>query len=388
MAKRKNTRLKAARSVRRGSLKDTTNVPLVRSPSSDQSRSGNTKGLVPVVDSNNNPLFPCKITIARKLVRDGKATPFFKKGIFCIRINKEVPNPSKKKIVFAVDPGSKRTGITVAAVGKVVLNIQCDTPYWIKKKMEVRKALRRSRRNRNTPYRQCRSNRTIGGIPHSTKARWDTNLRILDQVRKVVPVTRVVVEDIAAVSKKGQRRWNKNFSPLEVGKSYFEEEIKSRNLKFYKFAGYETKEQRDKRGFKKSSSKLSNKWEAHCVDSHCLSELVLGKIEPVKDMYVLSLIKFHRRNLHLQNFTKGGIRRKYGSTRSRKINRGTLVEHPKYGRCTVGGNSNKRISLHSLETGKRLFCYAKKKDLKILTNLKWRAAFLPGLKAGVSSCKV
>jgi hypothetical protein len=49
---------------------------------------------------------------------------------------------------------------------------------------------------------------------------------------------------------------------------------------------------------------------------------------------------------------------------------------------------NGRISLHSLETGKRITQSAKKEDLKTLTNLKWRVAFIPGLKAGVSSHKI
>ena len=384
MAKRLKTCLKATESVSCGREKDAMDAPLVYSQSSDQSRSGSTQGLVPVVDGNNHPLFPCKSGVARCLVRDGKAIPFYRKGFFCIKLKKVVEKPAKKKIAMAIDHGSKRTGITIASCGHIILNIQCDTPCWIKAKMESRLQLRRSRRQRKTPYRKCRSNRAIGRVPPSTKARWDLNLRLLDQLCKIIPITRVVLEDIKAKPRPGKRRWNVNFSPLEVGKKYFEEEIRSRGLKFSTFRGTETSDRRDQRGFKKTKDKLAEKWEAHCVDSHCLAEMELGKnIVPVKDMYVLSLIKFHRRNLHLQNFAKGGVRRSQGGTRSLGLNRGTLVKHPKWGLTYVGGVGKTGMSLHSLASSDRVCRNAKKEDLKILTNMKWRAAFLPGLKAGV-----
>lgn len=325
--------------------------------------------------------------MARKLIKVRKATPFYKKGFFAIRLNKVVENPVQKRIIVAIDPGSKRTGITVATEENVVLNIQCDTPCWVKKKVEQKRMYRRFRRQRNTPYRKCRFNRKIGGLPPSTKARWNTHLRIIDQLRKILPITDCVIEDIKAATWKNSKKWNRNFSPLEVGKQYFEDQIKERGLEFYKHQGYETKQQRDYRGFKKTSKKLDNVWEAHCVDSHCLSELVYGDLAPVKNIYVLSLLRFNRRELH-QGFKKGGVRRLYGSTRSLGLNRGTLARHPKFGFCTVGGTMNGKISLHSLETGKRITRSAKKEDLKTLTNLKWRVAFLPGLKAGVPSHKI
>jgi len=364
-------RLKATKAVGRGSPSDVRNVPLVPFQSSAESRSGNRKGfLVPVVDSNNNPQFPCKCTVAASLIRVGKATPFFKKGIFAIRLNKVAKDTHAKRIVMSIDPGSKRTGITVATEENVILNIQCNAPDWVKGKVETRREYRRSRRSRNTPYRKCRFNRDIGCIPPSTKARWQAHLRILDQLRKIIPITDIVIEDIKAKTRKGSKKWNTSFSPLEVGKTYFESEIQKRELKLYKFQGFETKEHRDYRGFKKSSNKLEEKWETHCIDSHCLSEMFFGNLEPVKKMYVLNFIRFNRRELH-QGY-HNGIRRLYGSTRSEGINRGTLVKNTKYGLSYVGGNSKELISLHNVETGKRLSRSVKKSNLIILTKQSWR----------------
>ena len=56
---------------------------------------------------------------------------------------------------------------------------------------------------------------------------------------------------------------------------------------------------------------------------------------------------------------KGGIRRSYGSTRSLGFKAGSVVKHPKWGVCYVGGTNSERISLHDLTTGKRLTQKAK-----------------------------
>src|SRR5208283_3605583 len=238
-------RLNPVRTVEYGSSKDIKDVQLVLSQSSVQSLSCSTQGLVPVVDSQNNPLQPCKSSMAERLIRKGKATPFFKKGFFAIRINKIVDNPIVSIIAVAIDPGSKRTGITVTTDSEVILNIQCNTPNWIKKKIEVRKMYRRTRRNRNTPYRECRFNRSIGNISPSTKARWQAHLRIIDILNKILPVSNIIIEDIQAPTKKNCKKWNNNFSPLEVGKQYFENEILSRGFEFTKYHGFETKLHRD-----------------------------------------------------------------------------------------------------------------------------------------------
>ena len=380
-------RLKTTVTVRCGSRTDIGNVPLVSVQSAGLSRSGSihgARGLVPVVDDHNRPLLPCRPGVARRLVGKNKAVPYYRKGFFVIRLRKVVGNISEKSIVMSIDPGSKRTGITVATEDAVILNVQCDTPDRIKKKMESRRNYRRSRRTRNAPYRKCRFNRKIGGVPPSTKARWSVHLRILDTLRKIIPITNVVIEDIAAKTMKNGRKWNVNFSPLEVGKKFFAEEVAKRRLTLDTYAGYETKKQRTYRGFSKSHSKLAENWNVHCVDSHCLAEILFGNIEPVPSMYVLDLLQFHRRELH-QGFKKGGVRQQYGSTRSLGLCRGTIATVPKYGLVYVGGTSKGRISVHSVETGKRLTQNVNPDTIRILTKLTWRRRFLPGLKAEVSA---
>jgi hypothetical protein len=100
-------------------------------------------------------------------------------------------------------------------------------------------------------------------------------------------------------------------------------------------------------------------------------------------MYTFENFKFSRRQLHVQNPIKKGVRKEYGSTVSLGIPRGSLVVHPKFGMSYIGGTSKGRISLHCLK-GKRLTQGAKKEDLKILNTNKWRTQFLLALKGEVS----
>lgn len=369
MAKRNNTRLKATESVKRGSLKHTTDVPLVRSQCSDQSRSGSTQGLVPVVDANNHPLFPCKPTIAKKLIECKRATPFYKKGFFSIRLNKVISNPNNKRIALAIDPGSKRTGITVATEQEVILNIQCDTPSWIKDKVQQRKFYRHSRRYRNRPYRKCRRHRKNNAIPPSNKAYWSVFLRILNQLSKIIPISDCIFEDVKAKSKKNAKRWNRNFSPAMICKYLFKTELEKLGFNVHIYFGFETKKHRELRHFKKCSSKTSEKWETHCVDSHSLIELLFNNIKINKNIYILKLLRFNRRELHRGKHN--GVRKSYGSTRSLGINRGTLINHPKRGLVYVGGSSMDRLSIHDIKTHKRLAKNIKKETCKILTKQSW-----------------
>jgi hypothetical protein len=94
-----------------------------------------------------------------------------------------------------------------------------------------------------------------------------------------------MVEDIKARTK-GKRKWDLSFSPLEVGKKWFYGEIEKLGRVHLKL-GFETKEERDRLGLTKLSDKLSNSFNAHCVDSWVLANwCVGGHVKP--ETYALS----------------------------------------------------------------------------------------------------
>ncbi|MBA3530908.1 MAG: RRXRR domain-containing protein [Ardenticatenales bacterium] len=329
---------------------------------------------VPVQSSTGKPLMPCHAARARELVRKGRAVGRFNKGIYYIRLLDRADG-EVQPIAVGVDPGSKREGFTVKSETHTYLNVQAEAVDWVGKHMEVRKMLRRGRRSRKTPYRKQRQNRARGGIPPSTKARWHLKLRVLQWLAVLYPLSIVVVEDIAAVPKEGKHRWNKSFSPLEVGKAWFYREVE-KMAELWTFKGYQTAEMRQAMDLKKSSQKLSTTWEAHCVDSFVLATIVIGgPVEPDnKEMLILVPLQLHRRALHRANPQKGGVRPPYGGTKSMGFKRGSWVKHPKWGVCYVGGASVGKggISLHSLTTGKRLTQSARPEACHFLCHASWR----------------
>lgn len=363
------TRQKAELSAR-GRAKDVVGAPLAHNLSDSQRRSGEytavrqTYRAVPVVSVEGRPLMPTIPSRARRWVRSGKATPFFKRGIFCVRLNQEPSDTKRQEVVVGIDPGSKREGLTVKSEVHTFLNVQAEAVTWVSQAVEVRRNMRRGRRFRKTPCRANRTNRARGGLSPSTKARWQWKLRIVEQLSKIFPMTDLVVEDIKAKTK-GRRRWDKSFSPLEVGKDWFYKNLEQFG-KVHLRQGWETKELRDAVGLKKSKSKLAERFDAHCVDSWVLANSVTGgHVVPENTaMLLIAPIRLHRRQLHALQPAVGDVRRLYGSTRSLGLKRGSLVKHPKYGYCYVGGTSNGRVSLHSLEDGQRLCRNTRPEELK------------------------
>ena len=331
---------------------------------------------VPVVSSTGKPLMPTSNRRADELIRKGRALRRFSKGVFYIRLIDRADGATQE-IAVGIDPGSKKEGFTVKSESHTFLNIQTDAVTWVKQAVETRRMLRRGRRSRNTPCRQNRFNHHIGSIPPSTRARFDWKLRIAKWLFTLFPVLMFVVEDIKAHCW-GGRRWNRSFSPLQVGKKWFYSEL--RKLAHVQTRqGFETYELRNSMGLKKTKAKMSEVFEAHCIDSWVLANWWTGgHIKPDnKEMLLITPLQFSRRQLHVQNPIRGGLRKPYGGTRSMGFKRGSWVQHPKYGICYVGGSSKGRVSLHDLSTGKRLTQNAKSQDIAFLHFSSWRTALPP-----------
>ena len=60
---------------------------------------------VPVVDQRQQPLMPTTPARARRWLKSGKATSFWKGGIFCVRLNAEPSARATQPIAVGIDPG-------------------------------------------------------------------------------------------------------------------------------------------------------------------------------------------------------------------------------------------------------------------------------------------
>ena len=338
---------------------------------------------IPVVSRNGTPLMPCKSAKARKLLRDGKARKQYDKlGIFYLQLHFNPTVPTAQPLVLGIDAGSKFEAFSIVGAKDTVLNIMSKATIWVKKAVEQRRTMRRSRRQRKTRRRECRFNNRLTSRKHvpppSTKARWDTKLRIVRELEKILSMQTVVIEDIKAVARKNEKRWNSNFSPLEVGKQYFYAQV---NRKLVIKSGKETKALRETYGLKKLKNKSKPVFETHCVDAWVLAASVSGAEQPsTYSVHYLTPLHWNRRQLHMLQPSKMGTRRRQGGTMSLGLKKGSLVKHETYGFCYVGGNMNGKFSLHSMDDAKRLTQDAKRNSFKVLTRIAFRTRFLPRLK--------
>jgi hypothetical protein len=334
---------------------------------------------VPVVDQHQHPLMSTTPGRARRWIRSGKATHFWKGGCFCVRLNVEPSAREQQPIAVGIDPGSKREGIVVASASHTYLNIQAEGRHGVKEAEQDSTRMRRTRRNRKTPCRKPRQNRKRSKkkLPPSTRARWHWKLRLAVWLCQLFPVSTFVVEDIKATTR-GKRRWDQSFSPLEVGKHWFYAEL-GKLAPVQTKQGYQTRELREQLGLKKTHQKLAEVWEAHCVDAWVLAySAVGGRTSPDnRRLACIAPLAWHHRQLHRFEPEKGGKRKPYGGTRSQGIKRGTLVTHPKWGKAYVGGQLHGRVSLHDPQTGKRLTQEAEVADCRLMKLLRWRTRLAP-----------
>ncbi len=330
---------------------------------------------VPVKSKSGKKLMPTRPNKAGMLIKKGLATPYWDNGIFCIRLNYEPKTDYKQDIAVGVDPGSKKEGFTVKSESHTYLNVQADAHNKVGKKVEKRRELRRSRRSRKCPNRKQKKHNLShrDRIPAGTRARWDWKLRILNWLSKLYPITHVCVEDIKARSIARAKKWNQSFSPLEVGKHWFYTEIEKR-WKLLTLQGYQTKEIRDRLGLQKGSDKLSETFDAHCVDAWCLAYYTIGgsDIPDNTDIFCIAPISIKRRCLHREQESKGRKRHRYGGTRCLNTVKNALVRHTKHGLLRVSGYQKGKLTLSEINTSKQVILQAKEDEYTILKRLNFK----------------
>jgi len=165
-----------------------------------QKKKRTTQNRVFVVDKNRQPLMPCHPARARELLRKRRAAVYRRYPFTIIIKDREGGVLQKSQLKF--DPGSKTTGIAIvieAQRGKrcVWAAELTHRGATIKKALEQRRGIRRSRRNRKTRYRKPRfDNRTRpkGWLPPSLQSRVDNIASWTNKLRSFVPITDLSTE--------------------------------------------------------------------------------------------------------------------------------------------------------------------------------------------------
>lgn len=321
---------------------------------------------------------PCHPARARKLVARGKAVKRYRGGFFYLQLT-EREDGDVQAVAVGIDPGSMREAYTVMSAKHTFVNIQTHAANGkgIKKAVEARRNARRGRRFRHTPCRPPRfSNRACKDwLPPSTKARWQRKWNIVIFLRRLYPITHVAIEDVSVETKKGDKRHNAGFSPVQAGKNWLYQKLTAAGYEVAKYRGLETASFRARLGLHKSKHKLSSSFSAHCVDSWVLANALIGGRTSVDYTGVVELVhhQLTRRQLHRFQPRKGSERPRYGGTMSLGVKKGTLCHWKDKGLFYVGGTDGQgRLSLHSSLTGKRVTKSAKPQELRLIAYSPWR----------------
>jgi 5-methylcytosine-specific restriction endonuclease McrA len=153
-----------------------------------------------VIDTNKHPLNPLHPGRARILLSTGKAA-VFKRYPFTIVLKAEVAHPVLEPLRLKIDPGSKTTGLALIndANGEVVFAAElAHRGEQIKRRLDDRRTVRRSRRSRHTRYRKprCanRRNKKKGWLPPSLASRTCNVLTWVGRLQRSCPISAISVE--------------------------------------------------------------------------------------------------------------------------------------------------------------------------------------------------
>lgn len=292
---------------------------------------------VSVLNPDGFPAMPTKPSRARLWLRDGKAVVVHNDlNLFCIQLVAEPSGRSVQDVVIGIDPGKLFTGIGVQSSRATLFKAHLALPFKsVTKKMTSRRTLRRTRRGRRInrkvafklrAHRQKRfSNRRQGKLPPSIRANKQLELRVVQELLKLFPVSHLRYETIKA-------KGNKGFSPAMVGQKIMLQWIELYRPTTAQF-GWQTSILRQQLGLLKDKTDKSKQTpETHANDgialaaSHFMSfeqfhtrtergHHWVGQVQVTEAPFcIITRPSLYRRQLHFENPERGGMRKRKGGT--------------------------------------------------------------------------
>lgn len=153
--------------------------------------------MVYVLNKEGKPLMPCSEAKARRLLRAKKAH-IVNYCPFTIQLDFDCENKIQD-ITLGVDAGSKTIGLSATTETKELYASNVELRNDIVILLSDRRELRRSRRSRKRRYRQARFDNRVkskknGWLAPSILNKINTHLKVIANVYKILPVTKLVVE--------------------------------------------------------------------------------------------------------------------------------------------------------------------------------------------------
>ena len=153
--------------------------------------------MVYVLSITSKPLMPCTEAKAKHLLKSKKAS-VNRREPFVIQLKFECENQNQP-VTLGVDAGAKHIGLSASSEKSELYSAEVSMRTDITDLISTRRELRRTRRNRKTRYRQPRfSNRVKskkkGWFAPTIVNRINAHLKVVDNVCKILPVAKIVVE--------------------------------------------------------------------------------------------------------------------------------------------------------------------------------------------------
>lgn len=152
--------------------------------------------MIYVLNIEGQPLMPCKEAKARKLLKQNKAK-IYKREPFTIQLLFVCENQTQD-ITLGVDAGSKHIGLSATTKEKELYAADVELRNDIVELLATRRQNRRTRRNR-LRYRKPRFNNRVrskksGWLAPSVEQKIRTHFRVIEDIHKLLPITKIVVE--------------------------------------------------------------------------------------------------------------------------------------------------------------------------------------------------
>lgn len=152
--------------------------------------------LVYVLNKDGQPLMPTERCGKVRRLLDSNKAKVVKNCPFTIQLMYESTTYTQP-ITLGVDTGSKHIGVSATTSARELYSADVTLRNDITELLSTRRELRSARRNRKTRYRKPRfnnRNRAEGWLAPSVQAKVDTHIRVVENVCKILPISKIIVE--------------------------------------------------------------------------------------------------------------------------------------------------------------------------------------------------
>jgi len=147
-----------------------------------------------VINKNGQPLMPCKPAKARHLLKAGKAE-VINRNPFTIRLLWDCED-NVQPITLGIDAGYSKVGFSAVSEEKELMSGELTLRKGISKLIGQKSNYRKTRRGRlwHRPPRFLNRTRPEGWLAPSIQHKLDSHVRLIKQMKSILPITRVIVE--------------------------------------------------------------------------------------------------------------------------------------------------------------------------------------------------